>query len=235
MDKIPVIIDTSEDPKIREMFLNDPDFEVVIDDLPTGDYIIGNIAIERKEGDFLSSLGGDKLKRQLTELKTNFPRCMLVIIGSLADKIKWSDNPKVPPKRYMSWMLGSITTYSLDMGIPVVMVADREEFRELMKHVAKHAKEIVRHGPAAEAPEIATTQTAMVTFKKRDRDQRGVQRDMLRALAGISAKKANEMLDRYGSPVEVAIAAQNGTLRKEMDGIGPKTAQAIVEAFLIRT
>lgn len=234
-DKIPVIIDHREDPKVIAMFQQDPDFDVVVDQNDTADYIIGNVAIERKEGDFFPSLGGKKLERQLIELRSAFPRCALVIIGPLSDKIKWSSTPNMTPKQQMAWALGSIAHFAFNLGIPVIMLNDRDEFREFMKHAAKDIKHLVVDGPAPEAPQIRTDDVAAVTFKKKDRSPRAVQRDLLRALAGISAKKANLLLDNYGSPTEVAIAAQQNRLVKEVEGIGPKTQEAIVQAFLVRT
>jgi len=225
------MIDTSEDARVVRMFMDDPEFEVLQMDLPVADYVFGSgVAVERKEDDFFGSLAGHKLDRQLAELKANYPRCILVIIGGMADKVKWSKGIQVfqTAGNQMAWGLGSIAKFAIDYGVSVVQVADRKEFIEFMRHVGNHAKKF-QSGDVQPIPSAPS-----VTFKKADRDLKGTQRDMLRAITRISAKKAEELLHRYGSPVEVAIAAQKGLISREVAGIGGKTEEELVRAFLIR-
>lgn len=242
-EKVPLIIDTSEDDKLVRLFQEDGEFEILQQDLPVGDYLFGSgVAVERKESDFFSSLAGHRLDRQLAELRVNYPRCILVIVGPLGDKVKWSSGMKVfqTAKAQMAWGLGSIAGFAIDHGVSVVMVNDRQEFVEFMRHVGKHAKKLAQvssHGSPPEGPSgIQATSFAGVTFKKADRSLREIQRDLIRSVSGIGADKALRLLDVYGSPAEVAIAAQQGKLRseKKVPGIGPKTEEALVQAFLVR-
>jgi len=99
--------------------------EVELKHLLVADYIIGDIAIERKTAsDFISSIINKRLMRQLEELK-QYPKQILVIEG--LEDIDFSES-KFHPNAVKGMLLSVLTDYA----VPVLLTKDYEETAEYM-------------------------------------------------------------------------------------------------------
>lgn len=107
--------------------------------LEVADYIIGDIAIERKTlPDFVNSMLSKRLLRQLGELK-QYPKQILIIEG--IDDHPLYEFGKINPNAIRGMMLSTI----LDFDIPIILTKDSEETAEFLilleKKQAKKPKE----------------------------------------------------------------------------------------------
>ncbi|OYT41226.1 hypothetical protein B6U80_01840 [Candidatus Pacearchaeota archaeon ex4484_26] len=100
--------------------------------LPVADYLIRNVAIERKTAnDFINSMINKRLMRQLQELK-QFKKSLLIIEG---DPYKTRFNHL--NQRAIRGMLLSII---LDYNIPIVFTSDYDETAEYLISLVKRIK-----------------------------------------------------------------------------------------------
>ena len=94
--------------------------------LPVADYLIGNIAVERKTvSDFISSMINKRLLRQLEEIK-QFDKQLLIVEGDLA-KADFNKNA----------IRGMLLSTMLDFGVPVAFTNDYDETAEFLFSLAK--------------------------------------------------------------------------------------------------
>jgi len=74
-------------------------------ELEVGDYIVGNVAVERKEiGDYLGSLTSGHLNQQLWELSYNFELSYLLVVGIASAGLM---ERKLRRQTYVSSLVGS--------------------------------------------------------------------------------------------------------------------------------
>jgi Fanconi anemia group M protein len=91
--------------------------EVSIQHIEVGDYIIGDLAIERKTmNDFISSILNKRLMVQLQNLK-QFPKQLLIIEGK--EKMNINIHPNA--------IRGMVLSVLLDFQIPIIFSKDYEE------------------------------------------------------------------------------------------------------------
>ncbi len=82
LTKKPVIVMDDREPPEVEIFLKRRDILVIKKRLEVGDYIIGDIGIERKSArDFLSSILDGRIFEQIENLKENFENFLLIVEG----------------------------------------------------------------------------------------------------------------------------------------------------------
>lgn len=124
--KISVIVDKREKESLVAHELINLGVDIKFERLPVADYIIGNIAVERKSAsDFVSSIVNKRLFRQLEELK-QFDKALLVVEGDLYEN---GFNPNATK--------GMLLSIMLDYNIPVVFTADYDETAAFLLVLAK--------------------------------------------------------------------------------------------------
>jgi ERCC4-type nuclease len=102
--------------------------ELEIKSLKIADYLIGNIAIERKTiNDFISSMINKRLLEQLKQLQKYKQK--LIILEGNSKEINKLKNP--------SSIRGFILSISLNYQIPVIMTKDSEETAQYLITLAK--------------------------------------------------------------------------------------------------
>lgn len=104
--------------------------------LPVADYIIGDIAIERKTAsDFISSMINKRLLRQLEELQ-QFKKAFLIVEGNLFDQDFENENA----------LRGMLLATILDYNIPIIYTEDYQDTAKfittLIKRIQKGKIEI---------------------------------------------------------------------------------------------
>ena len=134
-----VIIDIHEKNSLVLANLIELGVETEIKSLEIGDYIIGNVIIERKTmNDFISSMLSKRLLEQLNNM-TQYENRLLILEGK--NRNETSINPKA--------MGGMILSISLNFKIPVIKTENEKETAEylflLAKQQAKQKTELNMH------------------------------------------------------------------------------------------
>lgn len=191
-----ILIDLHEPKQIIELL---QDQRVVrITHLDVGDYIVGEVGIERKTiTDFLCSLSSGRLYDQIQRLCQAYPQRYLLIEGL----IDWSTltNP--------GWFCHALQRLVL-MGVPVIFSQSLSDSARLIER-------------------IAHTQRGLISFPKIVQSKCTIQDKQVRVLCafpGIGEKRSRLLLTVFGTSQKV-FTAKIKKLRKA--GLGPKTAKSI--------
>ncbi len=100
--------------------------EIKLEHLAVADYIVGNVAIERKTlPDFVSSMLNKRLLRQLEELK-QYPKALLIIEG--VDDHPLYEFGKINPNAIRGMMLSVM----LEFNIPIILTKNSEDTAEFL-------------------------------------------------------------------------------------------------------
>ncbi|RLG61107.1 hypothetical protein DRN86_00720 [Candidatus Geothermarchaeota archaeon] len=198
-----IIVDVHE-PRLIIEFLKERGTEVLIKAISPGDYIIGDIGIERKSlNDFYMSIIKKRLFEQLSRLKDVYSRHILIVEGDLAEVSSFK-NPNV------FW--GAFLSITFDMDVPIIFTPNMEETANLLatidKRLAKEKKPIsLRY-----KPKILTEDEWKIFI--------------VQGLPQIGPKLAEELLKRFGNVRRIF----NATVAEltSIPEIGEKRARRIV-------
>jgi len=124
--KTPIIIDIHEKNSLVPAYLEKLKANSIFKHLEVADYLIGDIAVERKTfPDFLSSILDKRLVRQLSEIK-KYPRCFLVLEGE-----------KLCPLSMQSPLRGTILSVIIGYKIPILFTQNEEDTANFLLLLAK--------------------------------------------------------------------------------------------------
>jgi len=178
---------------------------ITVKRLRAGDYLIeGKAVLERKQvPDFLGSLFDGRLFAQAKRLADAPVRAFLILEGPASE---WT-------QRHITReaVQGAMLTLSVVFGIPVLRSQDEEETARLIRYTARQL-----HGVST-AP--------LNRPGRRPKGKRAIQIRVLSSLPRVGAKRAQKLLDRFGT-LEKVMAANPKELT-EVPGIGKQTAQSI--------
>ncbi len=175
--------------------------------LEVADFILSDrVAVERKTTeDFVDSLIDGRLFDQLKQLK-EYPRPYIVLEGQ-----GLASTRNVSPEAIM----GAVASITVDYGVPILQTQDALETARFLVAVAK--REQGRAG----------RHVAVRGKNPNSDDDRSI--EILAALPGVSELRARALLGALGS-VDAVTHADVDTLAA-IEGIGPKTAQAMRDAL----
>ncbi|WP_456469383.1 ERCC4 domain-containing protein [Archaeoglobus sp.] len=186
--------------------------DVVVKGLETGDYVVrhGNyeVAVERKEvNDFLNSIADGRIFRQCHALSAKYPLSFLAIVGDLDDALE----ERMFNRGAVISGIVSIAVKNVQGQIVPLIFTSEGDFCLALKAIdtrlTKGELKILPRLKKAERPEIA----------------------MLTAIPGIGEKKAEKLLESFGTVQRVANASVAELMR--VDGIGEKQAKQIYRFF----
>ena len=201
-----IIVDVHE-PKVIAELLKKKGAKVEIKSLAPGDYIIGDLGIERKSiGDFYRSIIRKRLFEQLSRLKEAYNRCILVVEGDLSE-ISLLENPKV------FW--GALIAISLEMGIPVIFTPDLEGTADFLITLDKRLSE--ERGQKA----------ALIRYKPKMLTEDEWKLFIVESLPYVGPKTAERLLERFGTVRRIFNASAVELM--SIPEIGEKKARRIVE------
>ncbi len=185
-----------------------PDVTLTIRRLSVGDYRINDyLRVERKTLlDFATSIVDGRLFKQMIRLAGTSLKGILVLEGV------GSDMQRIGVQRQA--LQGALITVSLILGIPVLRSMHAEETARLIVYAARQM-------------DLATTE-GIGRPGYRPKTKRKRQLFILQGLPGVGAKRALDLLDRFGSVLGV-ISASASELA-EVQGVGPGTAAGIKDA-----
>lgn len=206
-------IDSREDDTYKN---HDWGFPTKVEQLSVGDYIIENsVVIEHKEiNDFVNSLDqrmwqqAHDIEKVVEEDGNGIVAGLVIIQGT-----KGNLDVRNVNKRNIEGIYGAKARLILSYGLSVDHVRGESQFFKQMKRL--HAK-----------ADTDTTKQKPHLTKRRHRDDRI---NILYGIEGIGQSTAEDILERFDTVADVANASTQHL--KEVDGIGPKTAQKIHDAF----
>lgn len=127
--KFPIIIDTREKQSLVAANLIEKKANIKFEKLEIGDYLINNIAVERKTfSDFQSSIMDRRITQQLFEIK-KYPRAILLVEGFAYNY----SNSIIHENAIRGMLLSSI----LDFGIPIIFTENEEDTANFLIVLAK--------------------------------------------------------------------------------------------------
>lgn len=165
--------------------------------IEVGDYVIGDVCFEAKSTqDFMVSLFSKRLWTQLDNMDRCFDVNFVIIYGSIEEACEIGNHMKgfdnIPPKSkdalLENKLRGAIGRIELDTDIQVIWTRNENEAAERLITIAKMApidRNIIKP-----------------TIHKRI-STNDVRVDMLATVKGISEKKAKDLLNQFGSIMEV--------------------------------
>lgn len=172
-----------------------------------GDYIVGEVAVERKTvSDFFSSLVRKRLFEQVERLREAYPVPLVLVEGDLAE-ISESKNPRA------FW--GAFLAFTLREHVPLLFTPDQEQTCQALATLHKRA--------------WATVQEYGLRHKPKMMDLEARQRFLVQGLPSVGETLSQNLLEHFGSPRAVfnAHARALGDVPK----IGPTKAAEIVKVL----
>jgi len=126
-NQIRITADTREKQSMVISCLISKNISVEFETLEIADYLVGDIAIERKTfSDFVSSMINKRLFRQLSEIK-KYPKHFLIIEGEL----------KIENKNLENAAKGMILSVITEYNIPIIFTKDSEDTADYLILLAK--------------------------------------------------------------------------------------------------
>jgi len=182
--------------------------EVSVESLPVADYAYGEIGVEWKEaGDFLNSISDGRLFGQAKGLSSNFSTPIIIIIGNVYKSI-------CKTKFHWRSYLGAKASLVRSFGISTIDCYDHEEAVDFLRILFEQEKK----GGSGEKRPIINPRTFSLVDRRLS---------ALSCIEGISMKKAEKLLDEFGSLL--SIAEKDEWELRHIEGIGEKLAKNIYE------
>ncbi len=178
--------------------------------LVVGDYRVEeSVLIERKTtSDFAQSLVTGRLFEQAARMERSDLRPAYILEGQSAD---WT---ALGVRREA--LQGALITLMVIFDIPVLRAVDAAETARLILYAGQQLARL-------RDPHYTPSRQAKAK-RKRTRQLR-----LLQSLPGVGSERARLLLDHFGS-IRACFEAQMDELQK-IDGIGPRTAQAILDTI----
>ncbi len=177
--------------------------EVIIEHLKVADFIVKDVAIERKTvSDFLSSMINKRLSQQLVEIK-QYPNCLLIIEGIEEHELYPDDNKKynredskkrINPNAIRGFLLSILLNYK----VPIVFTKNYKDTAKFLIILAKKQKHETNIRPAKKAG------------NKKEQLQY-----ILEGFPGIGPKTAKKLLKKYKT-LKAIINLPEETLKQEL-------------------
>lgn len=188
-EKQKIIVDYREKNSLVISELIQLGLEIELRELKVADYLVNNIAIERKTvSDFISSMINGRIKRQLEEIQQYENR--LLIIEGVEDQELYSDNNEKGVNA--NAIRGFLLSISLKHKTPIIFTKNEEDTAKFILILAKK-KEIE-----------SSLNVSKKSFNKRERMQ-----FILEGFPGIGPKNAKKLLEKFktiknilNSPIE---------------------------------
>ena len=180
--------------------------------LDVGDYVLSSrIGVERKNvDDFLESLIGGKLFRQIAHLRDAYSRPVLILEGeNLLTKRNISHNA----------IFGSLASISVDFGVPVLTTKNAMETADLMYVIAKREQREDKKAVAVRG------EKTMMSLMER-------QQFLVEGLPNVSAILAKRLLAHFGSIRDIANATEEELIG--VKGVGKNIASDILRLLNAR-
>jgi DNA excision repair protein ERCC-4 len=209
VNRILVIADDRETVSgIPDLLAQMPEVDLRVERLATGDYQVDEaVLFERKTAsDFAQSLITGRLFEQAARMQRSTLRPAYILEGKSTD---WT---ALGVRREA--LQGALITLMLVFDVPVLRAGEAAETARLIFYAGQQLARLCdpNHAPCRQAK----------VKRKRRRQLR-----LLQTLPGVGSERARLLLEHFGN-IRACFAAGTDELQR-IEGIGPKTAQAIWE------
>lgn len=193
-NKFPIIVDTREKQSLVYSYLVKKNAKTQFEKLEIGDYLVGDIVVERKTfKDFQASIIDKRLMKQLIELK-KYSHCFLLLEGFLFD---YSDCII-----HENAVRGMILSCALDLGIPVLYSQNEEDTANLLYVLAKRLEKDKRE--------------EALRFKKTEMTFEEQKQFILEGFPGIGPTTAKALLEKFKTLEKIFNCPKNKLAKTEL-------------------
>lgn len=206
MRKAVIVVDQREPPDIPAR-LRELGADVEVRQISPGDYVVGEVAVERKTiSDFLRSIVTKRIFDQMLRLREAYPVPVILVEGDLSE-IAEQKNPRA------FW--GALLAFTLRERVTMLFTPDQEQSCQLLVTLHKQAgvksfEYGLRHKPK------------LLTLEER-------QRFLLQGLQGVGETLSENLLVRFGTPR--AVFAANDRALAEVPKVGKAKAAEIARVL----
>jgi len=186
-----IIVDIHEKNSLVVSELISQKIEIELRKIPVADYIVGNVAIERKTvSDFISSMIKKRLQRQLEEIK-QYPKQLLIIEG-VEEKELYNDN--VEKGVHPNAIRGMLLSILLELNIPIILTKDYQDTAKFLILIKKKSEK--------------SPQQASLKAKKKAYNLAQQQQFILEAFPSIGPATAKALLKNFKTIKAIINATQ---------------------------
>lgn len=181
-----ILVDYREKNSLVVPYLQDFSLQLKFENLPIGDYIINNIAIERKTiSDFKSSVIDKRIFEQIKNLQ-QYPQNLLILEGILEEDIY---NLRINENAFRGFLLSIL----LKQKIPLLFTYDAKDTAKYLKVLAMKNKE----------NNSLSLRPTKIIFSEEEKKQY-----ILEGFVGIGPVTAKKLLSHFGSLYSIFSASE---------------------------
>ena len=199
LEKQKIIVDYREKNSLVASTLVELGFEIQFQELKVADYLVNNIAIERKTvSDFINSIINKRITRQMQELQ-QYEDKLLIIEGIDEQELYSDDNTRINSNAIRGFLLSVI----LKHRIPVILTKNYEDTAKYLSVLARKKEK---------------ESSLNVTKKSLNKTER--LQFILESFPGIGPKTAKKLLSHFGTIKNIANASAEelkGVIGKKAD------------------
>ncbi len=190
-----------------------PDVRVHMKTLEVGDFVIGpDVVIERKTvEDFLGSLIDGRLMGQLLNMSQAYARPLLILEGNHEELFTMRNV-------HENAIIGMLSTIALTYRIPIFYTKDAHETAKYIHQMAKREQ-------------LGSDREIRLRVGRKGFTPSEQKQFLVESLPGIGPTVAKTLLEHFGS-IQKLVNASKDEL-KEVENIGPKKAQAIIDVLTL--
>lgn len=182
-------------------------FKVELRQLLVGDYVVGDVAIERKTTeDFVQSIFDGRLFREAKNLVGRYDRAVLIIEGEKPFTSRRAIDPKA--------LKGAIASIFIDFKLPILHTGGPEETADLIAAIARRILSTKKQVPRI------TTEKVPTTLPER-------QKRIIAALPNVDSVLATRLLHELKTPKNILLASKEEL--QKVKGVGSSIAAIIRE------
>ena len=198
-----IIVDDRE--RLMARILHEKGHEIEVKRLEIGDFVIGDVCIERKTvSDFVNSIIDRRLFNQIRNMKEMYERQIMVVEGQEDIYSQRNVHPNA--------IRGAIASIALDFNISMIRTVDANETADMLisidRRLSKEGKEIELH-------------------KKKPISDEEEQEYIISSLPGVGTLLAKNLLREFKNVKNIFNASEKELMKVE--GIGKEKAKKIYE------
>jgi len=204
-----IIIDHREKSSLVPSYLERQGFEIEYKQLNVADYIVKDVAIERKTTqDFIGSMLNQRLRKQIKELQQYDNR--LLIIEGIEENELYSENEinRLNPNSVRGFLL-SIT---LKHRVPIIYTKNEEDTAKYIEVLNK--KQTSAQSQSWQAQKMNLSPTEQLQF-------------IIESFPGIGPKTSKKLLEKFGTIQNIILAPTESL--QEILGKKAETVREIIE------
>ena len=213
-----IFVDSNEPQQIIDEIKDRANFNLEVKSLDQGDFLYPHqgVAIERKEGsDLAQSIQDRRVKEQTSRMRAQHDHVYLITESELFD---------LPHSNiHKNSVTGQLISLAVKEGVRIIPTKDKESTGYAVNRIFERH----RDGEHREQTEY---------LKRHDTGEiEDVDKAMLMEIKGISASKAEGIIEEYGGPAQLAYVQTDSAKVREhlkmVDGIGDKLADRVIKVF----